>query len=221
MKISTQLSTGPLTLGPLHFVQNDQRISVCLVGDTPIKIKKYATLLCRELDGLFFVTVNPPPEMLVDLGDGFGPSALTCLTLQKQWEWITSKWQGNQAFNLRSLYNWFEDLVIVPERTAAGLIHFHCIARLREGKIDSDISRFFWSLFDVNCTSSAPGAIKRFNEITKAMVKVVPIKDDLIVEYLFDKDKKDYETIMDFKVGKSYPFQPLRLFYYDEELEEP
>lgn len=219
MKISTQLRTTPVTCGPIKALDDSskQRISIRLVGDSPDKIKKYAMLQCRELDSLFFITVNPPPETPVDLLDGFGAGALTCLTLHQQWKWILDKFRDSQSFNLVTLYKWFTELIIVPERTAAGLIHFHMIARLRDNKVDSDIPRLFWNLFDINITKHGnAAALKRFIEITKAMVKVVPITDAGIVEYLFNKDKKDYESIMNIKIHDQYPFQPLRLFYIDD-----
>lgn len=218
MKISPKLRTSPVTCGPVIITDLDERLSVCLVGEPPDKMKKYAMLLCMDLDRLFFITVNPPPDTIVDLQDGFGPSALTCLTLQQQWKWILDKFRDNQIFNLVSLYKWFTEVVIVPERTAAGLIHFHLIARLRDNKIDSDIPRFFWNLFDINLTKSGnAAALKRFIETTKAMVNYKVVTDSQIVEYLFNKDKKDYETIMNIKIYDDYPFQPLRLFYTDVE----
>lgn len=212
-KNSSNLPPSTQTYEEIETIDYDkQRISVSLVGDTPNKVEKYSRLLIMDLDRLFHIVVNPPPDLMIkDEYNNVLP--LTMMTLRQQWEWVLSTWQGDKDYNLRSLHAWFDDLVIVPERTEAGLIHFHCIARLNENKIHTDIARLFWNFFDIqeSFKPSTAGGMKRFKEVTKAMVNVEPIRDEGIVKYLFHKDKKDYESLMHIKCYDTYPFKPIRL----------
>lgn len=209
---TSKLPLSSQTYGEVVVEQNSQRISVSLVGDTPIRVEKYSRLLIEDLDRLFHITVNPPPDLAITLpDDDTDKTILTCRTLQSQWKYVTDLL--SDRLNLCSLYTWFDDFVIVPERTKDGLIHFHCIARLNENRIDTDIPRLFWNYFQIEQSfkPSTSSGLKRFKEVIKYMVNIEPINSAGIIDYLFHKDKKDYESLMHIKVNDYYPFKPIRL----------
>lgn len=188
-----------------------RHIGVCLVADMPKLMEKYSRSAIIDLDNLFHITVNMPMAHTTDIPDdksGFIP--LCMLDLPQQWHYVKSK----LADNLVNIYDWFEgDFILIPEKTKEGIIHFHCIARLSKFKIALDIPRMFWRMFDIGITSlNSSVAIKRFKDITKYMVHVEPIRDDGIINYLFHKDKKDYEDIIHIKRSNgSFQFQVMML----------
>lgn len=189
-----------------------KHICIALVADMPQILEKYARALIRDISGLFHIVVNPPEALTVPDPCTQEPSALCTLDLKDQWAHMKHLYQ-NDPFNLVDLYKWFDEVVIVPERTAMGNIHLHYLARLSSCRLESDIPKLFWRMLNINCVNpSNASALKRFKDITKYMVNVEPVRDAGIIDYLFHKDKKDYESIMHLKVCNKYLFKPLYLF---------
>lgn len=189
-------------------------IGVSLVADLPRIVEKYSKSLIEDSDDLFHITVNMPMSHVTDVMDDDGIyNPLCLLDLHQQWSFVIRKFKVSIA----AFYQWYSELVIVPEKTKEGIIHFHCIARLKPGRLPSDVSRMFWRMFDITLKNpSSSTEVKRFKDITKYMVHVDPITDDGIINYLFHKDKKDYETIMDLKdPSGTFAFKPLYLHVYD------
>lgn len=218
-KIFPNTSTDKPAFNEITVFTKGECIVVSLVHDTPVFSKKYMKLLISDTDRLYFVTVNPSPVTVVDTEYTIEPTMLTLLPLQEQWDWVLSRWKLD--FNLRSMYNWFEELIMMPERTAEGVIHFHLIVRLRPDRLSSDIPRWFWDQFDIKCEKpNSQTCLNKFKSITKYMVKVEPVEDEGIIDYFFNKDEHKYEQIYDRKIKDGYPFAPLRLQYYNVSLPE-
>lgn len=202
------------TITQLNVKTPEGDVGVSLVADIPRYIEKYAMRLIDDLDNLFHVTINPPDVHITDiLSDDGSYSALCLLDLHQQWAFVLRQ----ITISIASMYQWFEELVIVPEKTYAGIIHFHCIARLKPGRQPTDVQRMFWRMFDVTLKNpNSAGEMKRFKDITKYMVHIDPVTDAGIVKYLFHKDKKDYEHIMEMKDSNDrYAFKPLYMHVYD------
>ena len=216
MKIS-QIASSRKVLREFTRIMDGDRICITLVADSPRFMERYATLLIRDLHNLFHIVVNPPDSMTVnDLVTG-EETALCTMDLKDQWQYIQNQYVQH-PFNLIELYKWFDDCIIIPERTAAGNIHMHYLARLSESRLDTDIPKLFWRMFNINITSpSNAGALKRFKETTKYMVNVEPVRDGGIIDYLFHKDKKDYESIMNIKTCGGYRFHPLYLHSFNHD----
>lgn len=186
--------------------------AISLVGSKPDEMKKYARLLCSELDNLFHVVINPSPTHLVDCAWTLEPVPLTMLELKDQWKFVQTLFDPeHNPYGLTDLYRYFDECIIVPERTAKGVIHVHLLARLSKSRLCSDIPRMFWQLFGIKLEGKGQSAIDRFEAQIERMVHVTPVTDAKIVEYLFNKDKKDYEAIMNLKVCNEYCFIPLYL----------
>lgn len=184
--------------------------AVSLVGSLPNRMLKYSKRLIDEPDDLFFITVNPPPSFLTSEYDIEGNQIPLCLlNLVAQWKFC----QELLCSVTPALWKWFEDLIIVPEKTLQGVIHFHCIGRVKtDDNMLCDLPRLFWRMFDITIKNpNNSQELRRFNDITKHMVDYKPIEDDGIIDYLFDKDKKSYETIMNTKLKGAYPFRVLYL----------
>lgn len=164
----------------------------------PAELKKVIRVLIMEPDNLFHVVVNPPPILPVMdgiLGEHF---------LEEQYDWTIKQLQENT----RLLFKMFTDLHIISERTKDGVIHIHCVAKLREGRLDTDIKRTFWQIFNISTLKERD---KR--NAMKSMVHYEEIRDEGIIAYLFDKDKKDYETIYNKKNAKGeFYYMPYSLF---------
>lgn len=208
MKISP-IAQGPQTVHSVIRNMDGQRLCIALVAETPVFMEKYSSILIEELDNLFHIVVNPPEALTVPDVDTNEPTALCTLDLKDQWEHVKRLYKNN-PFNLVDLYKWFDEVVIIPERTAIGNIHMHYLARLNKARLASDIPKLFWRMFNINCVNpSNASALKRFKNITSYMVNVEPVKDAGIIQYLFHKDKKDYESIMHLKVCGEYRFKPL------------
>ena len=211
MKIS-QIASSRRVVCQVNRLMDGERVCMSLVADTPVFMEKYSSTLIADLSGLFHIVVNPPDSLTVPDPATDDPTALCTLDLKDQWEYIQSLYVTN-PFNLVDLYKWFDEVVIVPERTAAGNIHMHYLARLSEARLESDIPKLFWRMFNINCINpSNASALKRFKDIVKYMVNVEPVRDIGIIQYLFHKDKKDYESIMHIKVCGQFRFKPLYLF---------
>lgn len=197
----------------VNCLMDGQRTCIALVAGTINQVEKYGMSLIRDLSSLFHVVVNPPDSLVVPDEATGEPVALCTLDLKDQWDYVKSLYKVYH--NIADLYKWFDDVIIVPERTFAGNIHMHYIVRLNQERLASDIPKLFWRLFNINCANpSNASALKRFNDIKKFMVNVEPVRDEGIIKYLFHKDKKDYETIMGLKVCGKYPFDPLYLHSY-------
>lgn len=162
----------------------NQGVAACFSRSYPAISEKVTRGLCIDLDDLFFITINPPPDLKVDEG-----VILQEITLNEQYEYCVK--QLNHHINTFKAI--FEDVVCVPEKTEAGLIHFHFVARKRRHIITTDISRFIWTVFNIRL-----GDLKehRRKAIVQYMVCIEPVVSEKIVEYLFHKDKKDYETLI-------------------------
>lgn len=211
MKIS-QIAPSRQVVHSVNRLMDGKRICIALVADSPNFMEKYSSTLIASTDNLFHIVVNPPEAHTVPDPDTQEPSALCTLNLKDQWDYIKNLYTSN-PFNLVDLYKWFDEVVIVPERTAAGNIHMHYLARLSKARLESDIPKLFWRMLNINCVNpSNASALKRFKDITKYMVNVEPVRDIGIIQYLFHKDKKDYESIMHLKVCNQFPFRPLYLF---------
>lgn len=170
--------------------------------DNPKNLKKVMRAQCLEPVNLFFITVNPPPGLIVDEEL---KTTLEELTLPEQWVYVLKRLDGHT--NL--LYGWFDDLIIVPEKTKQGLIHIHCVGHLLSHRIDTDIHRIFWSIFGVEMGKLIP---KEKKMIREHMVHIEPVRDEGIVDYCFDKEEKNYEKLLHYKDSKgNYRFQPLIL----------
>jgi len=196
--------------------------AISLVGSKPDEMKKYARSLCTELTNLFHIVINPSPTLLVDCHWTLEPVPLTMLELKDQWKYVQTLFDpSHNPFGLTDLYKYFDECIIVPERTAKGLIHLHLLARLpidpKHERLCSDIPRMFWQLFGLKLEGKGQSAIDRFEAQIERMVHVTPVTDSNIVEYLFNKDKKDYEAIMNLKVCNVYCFIPLYLHIVKDE----
>lgn len=160
----------------------------------PAMMKKVIRSLIMEPDNLFHVTVNPPPSLPI----GGGPT-LCELYLFEQYKHCVKLFK----FFLNTIISMCEDFMFVPERTKEGVIHFHCIIKLVKGRIYTDLKRMMWDIFNI---SELPDMQKK--SAIKSMVHITPIKDESIIDYLFNKDKKDYETIYTHKgVNDTFLFE--------------
>lgn len=210
MKIS-QIAKASETVHSIIRNMDGQRLCIALVAETPVFLEKYSSTLIMELDNLFHIVVNPPEALTVPDVATAEPTALCTLDLKDQWAYI-KKLYRDDPFNLVDLYKWFDEVVMIPERTALGNIHIHYLARLAKARLASDIPKLFWRMFKINCLNpSNASALKRFKNITSYMVNVEQVRDAGIIQYLFHKDKKDYESIMHLKVCDNYAFKPLYL----------
>lgn len=128
--------------------------------------------------GMFFFSCNPDPSTKVDLQE----TLLCTLSLSSQWLWLSKRLD----FYAPLLHTRCSFMMIVPERTKDGNIHFHAIVTLANDFESFDIRRLFWQVCDANVSSS---------KVRKHCVDIKPITDTGVVDYLFHKDAHDYEVI--------------------------
>lgn len=177
-------------------------ILTCFSRENPASLKKVIRSLILDSDSLFHVVVNPPPFMPYD-----DFSQLEEASLKSQWEWLQAKLENVRA--LSTLSSMFEDFIVMPERTEKGNIHIHCLCNLNSGKLDTDIPKMFWALLGISLKEYKD---RQRKAIVEHMVNVKKVENDGIIDYLFEKDKKDYETIYKMKDAKGeYMFKPFML----------
>jgi len=193
-----------LSKGGIVFMDNAQAggVLTCFSREHPASLKKVIRSLILDSDSLFHVVVNPPPFM--DYDDF---SQLEEVSLVTQWEWLQAKLENPRA--LTTLSSMFSDFIVMPEKTEKGNIHIHCICDLKSGKISTDIPKMFWALLGISLKNYKD---KQRKAITEHCVNVKKVENDGIIDYLFEKDKKDYETIYKIKNAKGeYMFKPFML----------
>lgn len=166
----------------------------------PELMKKVIRSLIMESHELFHITVNPPAMLPT-----FDTITLSELFLEEQYDFILRKLQENT----RLLCQFFTEFMFVPERTREGVIHIHCIAQLRNGRLDTDIKRAFWNIFEINRLKSE----RDKKNAMKVMVHYEPVENDGIIQYLFNKDKKDYESIYNLKNAKGDKYYQCMTMY--------
>lgn len=137
---------------------------------------------------LLFITFNPPANLNIA---GWG-AQLEEYRMFEQVAWM------QKVFDkfAKRIYSEFKQFDYVYEQTEAGVIHVHIIAEKRDPEmLDTDIKKLLWMFFDINL-DDYKDSIKRRNAVSKHSVHVQPITDMAkVLEYLFKKDKKDYETL--------------------------
>jgi len=155
-------------------------------------LEKVTRVEIENLDGsgMYFFSCNPDPATKIDLQG----TLLCSLSLSSQWSWLLKRLD----FFASLLYTRCSFMIIVPERTAEGNIHFHSIVTLKNDFESFDIRRTFWQVLDANIASS---------KVRKHCVNIKPITDTGVVDYLFHKDAHDYEVIFDRTVNGIKPFQ--------------
>lgn len=170
----------PLSIGP-HFSRTYAEI---LEKVTRVEIEN-----C-DGSGMFFFSCNPDPATKTDLQE----TLLCSLSLSSQWLWLSKRLD----FYASLLSTRCSFMIIVPERTAEGNIHFHSIAKLKNDFEEFDIRRTFWQILDASIGNA---------KVRKYCVDIKPITSTGVVDYLFHKDAHDYEVIFNRTVNGVQPFQ--------------
>lgn len=147
-----------------------------------------------DASGLFFFSCNPDPGMKID---EYG-NILAGKTLLNQWTYIRK--QLDLYVNVLHVRCGF--LVIVPERTAEGNIHFHAVCRPHNDYDEFDIRQTFWNVIDADIRKA---------KVRKHAVNIKRITDSGVVDYLFHKDAHDYEVIFNRIIKGVKEFNPLIL----------
>lgn len=143
---------------------------------------------------MFFYSVNPDPGVKVNEQG----SILAERSLYSQWKWL----QGQLDFYASILAVRASFMLIVPEQTKDGIIHFHAIVKPHNDFDEHDIKRTFWQIIEADV--SRP-------KVRKHAVNIKPINDTGVVDYLFHKDAHDYEVIFNRKINGKEEFLPLLL----------
>lgn len=142
----------------------------------------------------FFYSCNPDPATKVDVQG----SLLASLTLYSQWKWLKERIEMFVSIlDARAHF-----ILIVPEQTKEGNIHFHAIVGPHHGFDENDIRRTFWTIMACNIASA---------KVRKHAVNIKPINDSGVVDYLFHKDAHDYEVIFNRQHKGEKAFSPLLL----------
>lgn len=145
-----------------------------------------------DASGMFFYSCNPDPGLLIsEHGE-----ILAGKTLLNQWTWL--KRQIELYVDILAIRCGF--LVIVPERTAEGNIHFHAIVRPHNDYDEFDIRQTFWNIIHADIKKA---------KVRKHAVNIKPITDSGVVDYLFHKDAHDYEVIFNRVIKGVKEFNPL------------
>lgn len=200
--------------GGIVFMDNAQAggMLTCFSREHPASLKKVIRSLILDSDALYHVVVNPPPFM--DYDDF---SQLEEVALVSQWEWMQARLENR--IGLSSLTSMFSDFIVMPERTEKGNIHIHCICDLKPGKLSTDIPKMFWGLLGISLKNYKD---KQRKAITEHCVNVKKVENDGIIDYLFNKDRKDYETIYTMKNAKGeHMFKPFMLSTKQVVIEKP
>lgn len=143
---------------------------------------------------MFFYSCNPDPGTKVtEQGQ-----LLAERSLYSQWKWLS----GRLDFFASILSIRASFMMIMPEQTADGNIHFHAIVKPHNDFSEHDIKRTFWQVMECNVSNA---------KVRKHAVNVKPINDSGVVDYLFHKDAHDYETIFHKKINNIPAFEPLLL----------
>jgi len=152
----------------------------------------------RDCSGMFFFSCNPDPATKVDLQE----TLLCTLSLSSQWLWLSKRLD----FYASLLHTRCSFMMIVPERTKEGNIHFHSIVTLANDYEEFDIRRLFWQVCDASVSNA---------KVRAYCVDIKAITNTGIVDYLFHKDAHDYEVIFNRKVQGKEPFQCMILHNND------
>lgn len=164
----------------------------------PAQCKKVIRQILCVSDNLFHIVINPPASLLVHEDVIYEEC-----TLVEQWEFVRNLLQDSSARFARLA----EAMVIVPERTKKGLLHIHVVASLYDTVIDTDLKPIIYDIFNIRLSKLK---LSERKALTSYMINISPIKDEGIIDYLFEKDKKDYETLLHFKDNNNnYKFTPL------------
>lgn len=148
----------------------------------------------RDCSGMFFFSCNPDPATKIDLQD----TLLCSISLVSQWRWLSERLQFYSSILLTRC----SFMVVVPERTAEGNIHFHAVVAPHNDFDECDVRRTLWSIMEVDLSKA---------KHRKHSVNIKPINDSGVVDYLFHKDAHDYEVIFNRKVNGHYEYLPLIL----------
>lgn len=167
-------------MGP-HFSRTHQEL-----------VEKVTRVEIDNLDasGMFFFSCNPDPATKIDLQGTY----LCTLSLVSQWDWLQKRLDHYAPF----LHTMCSFMIIVPERTQEGNIHFHAIVTLTNDYEECDVRRLFWEVCDAQVSNA---------KVRKHCVNIKPVNDSGVVDYLFHKDAHDYEIIFNRKVNGKLPFE--------------
>lgn len=157
----------------------------------------------KLLDSFLFITFNPPPFLNISNDD----SELEEYLMYEQHAWCMKKL--NKWAHKFHLY--FKSMCVVFEQTQRGVIHMHFIVEKRDpDMIDTDIKKILWLFFDINLSNCRDK--KQRDAISNNCVHIRPIDSmEKCLDYLFNKDKKDYETLYNKKHNGEYLYSPLIL----------
>lgn len=143
---------------------------------------------------MFFYSCNPDPATKVNEHGAL----LAERSLYSQWHWLKEKLNFYASIlSTRAAF-----MMIMPEVTKDGNIHFHAIVRPHNDFDEHDIKRTFWNVMECDITKA---------KVRKHSVNIKPINDTGVVDYLFNKDAHDYEVIFNRKVNNETPYLPLML----------
>lgn len=163
----------------------------------PAILEKVTRLEIDDLSGspMFFYSCNPDPGTKISEQG----AVLAERSLYSQWKWLKEKLIFYASIlSIRASF-----MLIVPEQTKDGNIHFHAIVRPHNGFDEHDVKRIFWHIMECNVSNA---------KVRKHAVNIKPINDSGVIDYLFHKDAHDYETIFNRKINNDEPFQPLLLY---------
>lgn len=143
---------------------------------------------------MFFYSCNPDPATKINEQG----SLLAERSLYSQWKWLREKLE----FYASLLATRAAFMLIMPEVTKDGNIHFHAVVRPHNDFDEHDIKRTFWNIMESDVSKV---------KVRKHAVNIKLINDTGVVDYLFNKDAHDYEVIFNRKVNDEHPYQPLLL----------
>jgi len=143
---------------------------------------------------MFFYSCNPDPGTKVNEQG----SLLAERSLCSQWKWLS----GRLDFYASILSVRASFMLIVPEQTKDGNIHFHAIVRPHNDFDEHDIKRTFWQIIEADVSKA---------KVRKHAVNIKPINDSGVVDYLFHKDAHDYEVIFHKKINNKLEYLPMLL----------
>lgn len=153
----------------------------------------------QDGSGMFFFSCNPDPATKIDLQD----TILCSQSLCSQWRWLRDRLQFYSSLLLTRC----SFMVVVPERTAEGNIHFHAIVEPHNDFDECDVRRTLWQVLDVDLTKA---------KHRKHSINIKPINDSGVVDYLFHKDAHDYEVIFNRTINGKLEYLPLILGNHTE-----
>ena len=148
----------------------------------------------RNEHSMFFYSCNPDPATKINESGAL----LAERSLYSQWHWLKEK----LTFYASLLSTRAAFMLIMPEVTRDGNIHFHAIVKPHNDFDEHDIKRTFWQVMECDITKA---------KVRKHAVNIKAITDSAVVDYLFNKDAHDYETIFKRKVNNEEPYKPLLL----------